>query len=266
MTAPEFPGPGSLSWQHYGRRRVLAAVLRLLVLQTAHPMIGAAVTAHSSYGTDFTGRARRTLLSMETIIYGSTALRTGEIRRLNRMHTRFTGLDNLGRRYDGLNPEARLWVAITLLEHLITTAQLLGQPLNKHEQHDLHREWLDLTREFGIASDLTPHTLAEFRTAFIRHTTNILENTIAARTLLDARFLRTALPSGLGMPAPVAIRLTEATLSADLARRLDLRVSEWQRAEAHTLYRALGAAEQALPDRLAYFPHAYKAVKAGRPW
>src|SRR5436190_8548306 len=91
-------GPGSLMWDIAGEYRALLIVPSALLLQVAHPMVGAAVSRHSALGSDSWGRAMRTGSSMLRYIYGGPlALAEGE--RLRALHRPFRGVDEHGRTY-----------------------------------------------------------------------------------------------------------------------------------------------------------------------
>ena len=79
--------------------------VRALLMQVAHPMVGAGVGEHSVYKTDPWGRLYRSLNSLMTQIYGSERA-VAEGPRLQELHRGIKGVDAQGRRYSALNPEA----------------------------------------------------------------------------------------------------------------------------------------------------------------
>src|SRR3954447_3992052 len=121
-------GPDSESWR-VNREGVLllASGPRALLLQLAHPLIAEGVNQHSDFRRDPWTRLERTLRSYLRIIYGSTTLARGEIRRLNTFHRSIVGpIDDplnrarFGERYEARDPELSLWVHATLVESVAT--------------------------------------------------------------------------------------------------------------------------------------------------
>lgn len=64
------PHPGTITWRRAGDARVLIAAGYALLLQVAHPTVGAGVSEHSEFQRDPWGRLLRTLDYACTIVYG----------------------------------------------------------------------------------------------------------------------------------------------------------------------------------------------------
>ena len=71
MTATRVtPDPSSIAWERAGDARVLLMSGYALLLQVAHPTVGAGVSDHSSFLADPWGRLLRTLDVAATLVYG----------------------------------------------------------------------------------------------------------------------------------------------------------------------------------------------------
>ncbi|AZQ75818.1 DUF2236 domain-containing protein [Streptomyces luteoverticillatus] len=108
-----------------GRWATLSVGLRALVLQTAHPVVGAGVAEHSDFRDDFFPRFTRTLASTLRFVYGTPAEAAAEGRRLRALHARIRGTDHHGRPYRALDPQAYAWVHATLFEAVVALGPAL---------------------------------------------------------------------------------------------------------------------------------------------
>jgi uncharacterized protein (DUF2236 family) len=85
------PGPGSVSRQYAGDVRLLATAGYALVLQVAHPTVGAGVDEHSNFQRDPWGRLLRTLDYTTLMVYGGAEAAAGMGRRIRAMHEHING-------------------------------------------------------------------------------------------------------------------------------------------------------------------------------
>src|SRR3954464_12362995 len=105
MTTPPGPGPGSLTWRHFGDARGLLFVVRAGVLQAMHPAIDAALRQHSDFFENPWNRLLRSAPPILGIVYdGPRAGQTGEW--VRDQHRSIKGVDAHGAQYHALNPEA----------------------------------------------------------------------------------------------------------------------------------------------------------------
>src|SRR4051812_8015039 len=98
-------GPGSATWRHAADWRLLLGSGRALVLQVAHPTVGAGVADHSDFRRRPWQRLRRSVDSLMVQAYGGSRLHD-EAKRLRNLHKHFTGVDERGRPYSALDPDA----------------------------------------------------------------------------------------------------------------------------------------------------------------
>lgn len=148
-------------WRNTGDLRGGLVAVRALLLQVAHPMVGAGVGEHSVYKTDPWGRLYRSLASLMTQVYGrERAVAEGE--RLHALHRTIKGVDDQGRRYSALNPEAFYWVHATVLETAFVFQERFDEPLTPAEQQRAFEEWRRVGLMLGLRERDLPDDLDEF--------------------------------------------------------------------------------------------------------
>ena len=165
MVESELParplGPGAVAWYANSDSRFLLVSVRTLILQVAHPMVGAGVAEHSVYKTDPWGRLWRTALSLtRQVLGGYEAAIEGQ--RLIAMHREIKGLDDSGRRYSALNPNAYLWVHATMFDAWRLFLRDFGPGLSAEEEVQLFDEWHRVALLIGVRESVLPTNLAEF--------------------------------------------------------------------------------------------------------
>lgn len=177
-------GPDSLAWQHAGDNLQLLVAITTLVLQVAHPVVGAGVDEHSTFKTDPWGRLQRTSEWGLRLLYGGEkAPATGQD--LRNLHRPIKGTDSQGRRYFALDPEAYAWVHMTTYYALVKKQELFGErPFTPQEADQLYAEWLQQGRVLGIRAEDMPATTAEFWPYFEAMVRDRLEVTDIAQYLL----------------------------------------------------------------------------------
>src|SRR5581483_12074923 len=143
-------GPESLSWQLFADYRVALVAGRTLVLQVAHPVVGAGVSDYSTFQAEPWRRLWGTFQSVSRLIYLSEARAAEEGARLRKLHRAFTGVTANGEPYRALDPDAYLWVYATLWDGAITMRARFGRPLMFDEQQRFFEEWREVGRRLGI--------------------------------------------------------------------------------------------------------------------
>jgi len=260
-------------WDIAGEYRTLLIVPSALLLQVAHPMVGAAVAQHSYLSADIWGRGIRTGNSMLRYIYGGP-LAVAEGRRLRTLHRSFHGTDEQGRPYHALNGAAYAWVNLTLFERYVTVRRLFGRPLSEAQQLQLYAESRQLGRVLQVPEREMPSTLRDFRRYFRDMVANHLENTAAARVLLQE--LRKpqrppTLPDRLGPVWPllretlgrVSCLLALGTIPPQVRELLGQRWTRAEQLELDALATAVRTGHLFLPERLRYMRDVAR-VRSGR--
>jgi uncharacterized protein (DUF2236 family) len=175
-------GPDSLFWQITGDWRGGLLAGRVLILQVAHPVVGAGVGEHSVYKTDPYGRLDRTMRSTLTQVFGGAAANE-EGARLRQLHRDIKGIDAQGRRYSALHPEAYLWVHATGFEFALVFFEKFGTPLDATQREKLFQEWRTVGWTLGIPEHQIPASQGEFW-EFWKSVTPKLENNPVVQDLL----------------------------------------------------------------------------------
>ncbi len=157
-----------------------------LLLQVAHPVVGAGVAAHSNFTAAPWGRLLRTMRSVDRVVFGSDRVAAAEGRRLQRLHARIRGVDELGRSYHGLDPEAYAWVHLTLFQLFVDVQRVFGAPLTPSEQGALYLEWRQVGRVLGVRDGRLPESWSDFRLHFDDTVERFLEANRAVDDVLAA--------------------------------------------------------------------------------
>jgi uncharacterized protein (DUF2236 family) len=158
-------GPDSVSWQRGSDARLYLVMLYPLLLQVAHPTVGAGVRDYSDFEKRPWDRLLRTLDYVNLLVYGGRdAVETG--RRLRALHKRFRGIREDGDRYYALEPSAYAWVHATLLETYVAGHARFGTPMNAREVERFYREYRGLGRLIGVRDSDLPEDWRGFREYF----------------------------------------------------------------------------------------------------
>ena len=243
-------GPGSMAWRCTSDVRLYAVMLYPLLLQVAHPTVGAGVTDYSDFEQRPWDRLMRTVDYVSLLVYGGRdAVPAG--RRLREMHRRFRGTRQDGQRYHALEPQAYAWVHATLIDTYVSGHGAFGRPMRGEEVERFYAEYRGLGRLIGVRERDLPASWAGFREYFEEMVHGQLMRTPAVEQVLRA--IRHAPPPplplpellwrGLRLPASHALYLGGVGL---MGRRLRRRLSiSWSMAD-EVQFRALGAASRSL--------------------
>ena len=118
---PGLFGPQSVVWKvHADFSAMMVGGLSSLMIQALHPRALAAVWYHSNFRQQLKGRLGRTALFVASTTYGSLAMATQSIARVNAIHAKIEGTDQQGQPYKANEPDLLRWV------HLIETMSFLN--------------------------------------------------------------------------------------------------------------------------------------------
>src|SRR5436305_11494123 len=95
---------------------LLGSGSRALLLQVAHPLVAAAVAAHSRYRSDPLGRLRDTLDAIYSFAFADTQRALGVVQSINGLHAHVQGRAPSGEPYSALDSHLLLWVYATLID------------------------------------------------------------------------------------------------------------------------------------------------------
>lgn len=160
------PRRGDAVWRLAGDVRLLSAAGYALMLQVAHPTVGAGVGEHSSFAADPWGRLLRTLDYVNGTVYGGPHLAGAIGRRVRAMHTQIKGLRPDGTRYHALEPGAYAWVHATLASAIIESHRHFGRRLHPGEAEEFWAGWRRLGRLIGVRDRDLPEEWAAFPAYF----------------------------------------------------------------------------------------------------
>ncbi|WP_369393416.1 oxygenase MpaB family protein [Streptomyces sp. CG1] len=257
------PGPDSLLRRGLGEWRIALVAWRLLVLQNAHPAVGAGVARFSTYRAHPWRRIEHTMDSGSRLFFSDRDGLRREIARLDRSHRRIRGTDAQGRPFTAEDPEVRAWVLITLYESVTAMRELSGSPYTPAELDQLYGEFRAVCAEFGLPGHVLPATAADVP-AYVENTIrDTLEYGQAVHHLLFEMLHRAPVPSRLRRlePAWPLLRtlaahtlrmLTLADLPPAFLERFDLPRTRSARLLSWTLHHGMRQVMTRLPDRLRY--------------
>jgi uncharacterized protein (DUF2236 family) len=172
-------------WRAAGDLRLLAASGYALLLQVAHPTVGAGVMEHSNFREDPWGRLLRTLDYVNGSIYGGPRMAAEIGGRVRAMHKDINGVRPDGERYHALEPGAYAWVHATLASSLIDGHTVFGTPMAPAQAEEFWAEWRRLGRLIGVRERDLPDTWAGFRTYFDRVVDTELKDNPTVHMVLD---------------------------------------------------------------------------------
>lgn len=178
-------GPGSATWAINSEAALMLGGGCALILQVAHPLVGAGVEHYSRFKTDRWGRLTHTLDTMGQIIFGDTPTAERGAARMRRAHARIQGIVSDGQAagspYDATDPALVLWVWATLVHTSIATYERYVHRLTTSEIERYYAEQQLFAYACGVPLDGCPPTYADFTTYFERTVKRTLEPTAAAR-------------------------------------------------------------------------------------
>ncbi len=251
-------GPDSVAWQRTSDARLYLVMVYALLLQVAHPTVGAGVRDFSDFEHRPWHRLLRTVDYVTLLVYGGpSAVPAGQ--RLRDLHKRFRGTRPDGLQYSALEPDAYAWVHATLIQTYVSGHALFGSPMRAEEVERFYGEYRRLGRLIGVRERDLPATWSGFRAYFDRMLAEELVRTDSVDRVLAA--IREVPPPPVPVPDLLwrAIRLPASAalwlggvgpMPPALRTRLGI---SWTRRDA-ARFRALGAASRSLtplmPSRL----------------
>jgi uncharacterized protein (DUF2236 family) len=268
MTSPVFPpdsqldqvlvGPDSVTWRTTSDARLYAVMLYPLLLQVAHPTVGAGVRDYSDFDRRPWNRLLRTIDYVTLLVYGGPdAAPAG--RRLRDIHKQFRGVREDGRRYHALEPDAYAWVHATLIDTYVRGHEQFGTPMTQPEIERFYKEYRRLGRLIGVRERDLPRSWSEFREYFDRMIAEELVPTASVERVL--RSVKHASPPpvpipdalwrAIRMPAGQALWLGGVGLMSPRVRdRLGIPWSRRDEARFRAFARVSRSLTPVMPERL----------------
>jgi uncharacterized protein (DUF2236 family) len=266
-------GPDSLTWALGFPRPLLLLAGRALLMQVAHPVIGAGVRDHSTFQADPWTRFTHTVDSLALQLLGGPES-LAEARRLAAMHRRITGTGFDGAPYRALDPAAGAWVHLVNYDSVVEAHRWLATPLSRAQAAQLYGEWRQVGLQLGIPSGCMPKDLAELDVYMDVMISGVLGDNVTVRALLDTLGLSQAAgPTIFPRPlwrlakAPagrVGLDFTIGTLPPALRARLGLAWSARDARRLEAVALILRALTPLLPERLSHHRLGRRAREAVR--
>ena len=258
-------GPESVTWRVNREGVLLLGGGAAIIMQVAHPLVGAGVAEHSNYREDPWGRLYRTLEITTSIVFGSTEKAHAASERLRDIHARVHGVTKedggrypAGTKYSANDPTLGMWVHATLVDTSMQVYTAYVGSLSHAEKLRYYEEQKRLGEMFGVPVEAQPATLGEFYEYFDEMVERELAVTNALLDVVDAT-MRPDLPF---VARPIVEAMNLATVSL-LPRRLRDEIGlEWG-PNRHRLVAAsrvrMRRALPVLPRLLREFPPARSA-------
>lgn len=220
-------GPGSATWRINSEAALILGGGRALILQVAHPLVGAGVERYSRFRTDRWGRLTHTLDTMGQIIFGDDATARRGAARMRRAHARIQGTVSAGaatgRPYDATDPSLVLWVWATLVDTSLHTYQRYVDQLDRDTIERYYEEQKRFAYACGVPRGGCPPSFGDFTAYFEGHVQQTLEATAAAHHVAEIALNPLALPRAaaplLALIAAPTIGLLPPRLRDDLGLR-----------------------------------------------
>jgi uncharacterized protein (DUF2236 family) len=268
-------GPDSLLWQLGFPRTSILLAGRALVLQVAHPTVGAGVRDFSRFRSDPWGRLDRTVTSLLTQLFGGAGAGV-EARRLRDRHRHIAGTGFDGRPYRASEPEAWGWVHLTNATTMLAFHERWGRPLTPDEQERFWADWRQAGLVLGLRPGTLPADVEGLRTQVENMVADVLGDNETVRMVLRMLALEDVPPPRRLLPLPLwkalrplgrslLIDTTVGTLPPALRATLGLGWTADQQRRLEHIATLVRHASAGVPERALHYPQAYRALRAARP-
>lgn len=268
-------GPGGVLWENTGLVTFSLTNASAFALQTMHPAIGAVVGEHSVFRTDAVGRAKRSIASVLTWVYGGEEALT-EADRLRRMHAPLSSTDADGTTHHALSSGPWAWVILSAPFSAVTAARYFSRKrYTPAECERMYQEFVQLMRNLHVQEKQIPSTYEDYLVEFDRIIDEVLVAHPTAYAFLEtnkhlppppgtASALRPLWRLALHYPGKVQYFVTVGTLPPKARDKLGLRWTERDERLLLALGAVVSVVVELLPERLRYFPIAYQARTVAR--
>ena len=263
-------GPESITWEMCRERALLVGGGRALLLQAAHPLVGAGIHQHSGFQSDPWRRLQRTSDFYLGLVYAKKNELEAFSRWLDRAHQGVQGVGPDGQTYSADRPDLMLWVQATLADSVAWAWQQIWGPMSEAELEQYWQEQILLGQAIGIEMERLPDTWGGFQQWFEQQCQELAPNAASGSVLEHLHDLPVALP---GIPVvlwqaglPLGRSVSRQALAAGLPEPLRSRsgitwTPERQKAWNRTC-RQLRVALSVIPSSIRHSKHARKALAA----
>jgi uncharacterized protein (DUF2236 family) len=246
-------GPGSVSWQVHREVTVLFGGARAVLMQAAHPLVIAGARETGFYERNPWKRLQRTLILTYTITFGSKAEAHAAADRINEIHSRIKGVDEVtGLPYDALDPELLLYVHACLVDSALLFEERTVGKLDDEGRQRFHEEQMLAAEMVLVPREIIPKTVPELH-EYLQgvYDSGLLRVTDSARKVADLF----AHPPAEAEWRPVlkgVSRLAFATLPPELRAMYGFEVGAVKRVAMRATLAATKSLRPLLPGRYRY--------------
>jgi uncharacterized protein (DUF2236 family) len=222
-------------------------------MQAAHPLVIAGARESGFYERDPWKRLQRTLILTYTITFGTKSEAHAAADRINDVHARVHGVDDVtGRPYDALDPELLLWVHACLVDSALRFEELTVGKLDAAGRQRFHEEQMLAAELVKIPREIMPPTV----TALRDYIADVIERgdlvvTDSARRVADLFYDPPAEAEWRPVLKGVS-RLAFATLPRPLREDFGIRLGPVKRAAMRATFAATRMARPLLPPKVRY--------------
>lgn len=269
-------GPGSAIWRVH-REAVLGIGLgRAIFLQLAHPWVAQGIADHSTFRENALDRLAATITAAELLVFGSRAQADATAAHIRAIHTRIHGTlsQSVGRwpagtPYSAEDPEALLWVLVTVMDTALVIYDLCFGPIPDELAGAYLADGAALGEMIGVLPGTVPPTRSAL-TAYMEE--KIADGTIAVGPTareMGAHLVRPGMPLDMSLLMRPYSSVTRATAAILIPPAIQRQFSPVLDVPAAPVYRAGGLIARRLlrrlPPRLRIDPIAARAlVRAGQ--
>jgi uncharacterized protein (DUF2236 family) len=202
-----------------------------VLLQVAHPLVAAGVTAHSDYDARLWYRLARTMRALYLVTFGTRAEAEEAADAVRAVHAFVHGVtaEDLGpfpagTAYSANDPELMLWVHATLVHSSLAAYERFEHRLSRADQACYYRDMAGVAELFGTPPEVLPPTLDDFD-AYLAAKLAGPEITVTRPARAIARVvLEAPLPTPMRVLAPAHRLATAALLPSCLREEYGLRL------------------------------------------
>lgn len=270
-------GPDSMMWKDFGSQRFQLILQQAFILQSAHPVIDAAVTKDKKYKYDPWGRARNSIALLWPIVYSRPEKAIAMGKRLRELHRQIKGVDKNGQKYHALDPEAYSWVHITGYDANVRMHEIFAKPLTPEQRRQAFEEWKQMGAMLGIIDKYIPQTEEEYW----KHFNYIIEQRLTWGEALDdlmspwnfaswpkppqAKYLPTFVWKLFALPFSRLLHtITVATLPENFRTRFKVRYSAADKLVFSLFVMMVKLLYPLTPQSMRYIPLARRAMADAR--
>jgi uncharacterized protein (DUF2236 family) len=250
-------GPESVTWRIMAEPVMWLAGLRALYLQALHPLVMKGTWQNTSLAdpSQAWGRFIRTTEFVRVRTFGSTEQVERAGRRLRKIHSSLTGVDDQGREFRLNQPDLLLWVHCGEISSYAEIARRSGVPVSRAELDVFVAEQVRSAEVVGLDPAIVPDSMAGLDD-YYRRVRPELRATPEARQALRRSFTPQLPPQliGLHLVLPTLNTLAFASLPRWARRLYGTPASPLTDAATTLALRAGYESAARLPRQVLYLP------------